>query len=86
MHEQNTQFPRDTQPSLDYVRTTLQYAMDTLRLGSCEANEFLQVDLELDWFAAKPARINRDPERYRALQKRYAELNRMPVHFNRIAA
>jgi hypothetical protein len=85
-HQQNTQFPRVSQPSPDYVQTTRSYAVTVLGLVGEQIDEFVNVDKALDWFAADPRRINRDPERYAALQTRYAELTELPVHFNRIAA
>ena len=74
MYDNDTQIPRKAQPHPDYVRTTRHYAKHALGLSIQQIIEFIQVDLELDWFAERPSRINHLPERYAALQTRYQEL------------
>lgn len=86
MRKQYTQIPPQSQPHPDYVRSARFYAVTGLGLVGDQIDEFVQVDKALDWFAADPRRINRNPERYAELQTRYAELNAPAVSELRRAA
>lgn len=73
MYDNNTQIPRQSQPHPDYVRSTRLYALDLGLVGE-QIEEFLNVDRRLDWYAAKPERINRWPLAYKMLKDRYEQL------------